>query len=499
MSIIQLLVKASGIVWATPIIILLLGSSIWFTVSLHFVQVRNMKRQIKLLTKTTSSDTGITPFQAFCNTVAYRVGVSNMAGVATAVFLGGPGSVIWMAITSVLNAALSYAENSLGQVYKESQDGVYTGGAPYYMNKGRGWKILPAVFAFLTAATVPLLAPAPHANNVAIAFNQSLGIPRWVCGAVIGCLLFLVISGGIKRIAKVAEMIVPFMTLLYLGLTVAILVINAPHLPQMFSDMITSAFGANAVYGALIGSAIMMGVKRSVSFSGAGMAESVGPTSAAEVDHPGETGLVSSMTVFIDVAICICTGLLIMATDCFNVVGTDGQMIHIGTGAEFFATATQADISWVQASINTLLPIGSIIIALCLVFFSFTTNMNHYYQGEINLRYLFRNCDVKVRSAAVWGLRIVMVVCYFTWAISDSSDMWALQDLACGVLVWINVIVLLTFSRTIITLYKDYQDQLKHGIETPVFNPEKLGIKGAGFWMEHNKDKFREVEEKMSH
>ena len=148
MSIIQLLVKASGIVWATPIIILLLGSSIWFTVSLHFVQVRNMKRQIKLLTKTTSSDTGITPFQAFCNTVAYRVGVSNMAGVATAVFLGGPGSVIWMAITSVLNAALSYAENSLGQVYKESQDGVYTGGAPYYMNKGRGWKILPAVFAF---------------------------------------------------------------------------------------------------------------------------------------------------------------------------------------------------------------------------------------------------------------------------------------------------------------------------------------------------------------
>lgn len=112
MSIIQLLVKASGIVWATPIIILLLGSSIWFTVSLHFVQVRNMKRQIKLLTKTTSSDTGITPFQAFCNTVAYRVGVSNMAGVATAVFLGGPGSVIWMAITSVLNAALSYAENS---------------------------------------------------------------------------------------------------------------------------------------------------------------------------------------------------------------------------------------------------------------------------------------------------------------------------------------------------------------------------------------------------
>ena len=294
-------------------------------------------------------------------------------------------------------------------------------------------------------------------------------------------------------------MIVPFMTLLYLGLTVVILVINTPHLPQMFSDMITSAFGANAVYGALIGSAIMMGVKRSVSSSGAGMAESVGPTSAAEVDHPGETGLVSSMTVFIDVAICICTGLLIMATDCFNVVGTDGQMIHIGTGAEFFATATQADISWVQASINTLLPIGSIIIALCLVFFSFTTNMNHYYQGEINLRYLFRNCDVKVRSAAVWGLRIVMVVCYFTWAISDSSDMWALQDLACGVLVWINVIVLLTFSRTIITLYKDYQDQLKHGIETPVFNPEKLGIKGAGFWMEHNKDKFREVEEKMSH
>ncbi len=497
-AIIQVLVKASNIVWATPIIILLLGASIWFTLNLHFVQVRNVKYQLKLLTKTTSSDTGITPFQAFCNTVAYRVGVSNMAGVATAVFIGGPGSVIWMAITSVLNAALSYAENSLGQVYKEEQDGVYTGGAPYYMNKGMGWKILPVVFAFLTAATVPLLAPAPHANNVAIAFNQSLGIPRWVCGVVIGGLLFLVISGGIKRIAKVAELIVPFMTLLYLGLTVVILIVNAKNIPQMFSMMFTSAFGANSLYGALIGSAVMMGVKRSVSSSGAGMAESVGPTSAAEVDHPGETGLVSSMTVFIDVAVCICTGLLIMATDCFNVQGLNGEMLHIGSGSEIFAMATQADISWVQASIDTLLPVGSIIIALCLLFFSFTTNMNHYYQGEINVRYLFRNSTPQMRNTAVWTLRIIMVFCYYTWAVSDSSDMWALQDLACGVLVWINVIVLLMFSKTITKLYKDYQNQRKHGIETPVFNPEKLGIRGADFWMEHNKDKFREVEKKLS-
>lgn len=232
------------------------------------------------------------------------------------------------------------------------------------------------------------------------------------------------------------------------------------------------------------------------------MAESVGSTSAAEVDHPGETGLVSSLTVFIDVAVCLCTGLLIMSTDCFNVQALNGSFLHLGEGAavmaEYAARGT-ADISWTQAALSTWLGgIGPIIVATCLVFFSFTTNMNHYYQGEIAMRYIFRNAAANIRSTAIWGLRIAMVVVYAYAAVANSNDMWSMGDLACGLLVWVNCIVLLIMGSDVIKVYNDYQNQRRAGISVPVFNPEKLGIKGADFWMKHNKDKFAEVEQRLA-
>lgn len=501
MTFIQFLVNIANLLWSTPIIILLFGASLYFTFRCKFVQVRDLKYQFSLLAKPSGGGEGITPFEAFCNTCAYRIGNSNISGVGIAVLVGGPGAVIWMVICSLLNAALSYAENSLGQVYKEDQDGVYTGGAFYYMQKGKGWKILPIIFAILTVISVPLLNPMPHANNVAGAFNTSLGIPRIVVGCTIAVLLFIVISGGIKRIARVATIIVPFMTIVYLGLTVITLIINAKNVPAMFGTMISSAFGFNAIYGALLGNAVLWGVKRSVNSSGAGMAESVGSTSAAEVDHPGETGLVSSLTVFIDVAVCLCTGLLIMSTDCFNVQALDGAFLHIGKGAEVmaeYAANGTADITWTQAALSTWLHgFGPIIVAFCLLFFSFTTNMNHYYQGEIAMRYIFRNKTQRARSIAIWMLRVAMPLVYIYAAVANSNDMWSMGDLACGLLVWVNCIVLLIMGKDVLKVYNDYQRQRKAGIKSPVFNPEKLGIRNADFWMEHNKDKFEAVETQL--
>ena len=502
-AIIQWMVDMSGYIWGTPIIILLFGASLYFTITCKFVQMRHLKHQFSLLSKVSDRSTvGISPFETFCNTVAYRVGAANIAGVAVAVLAGGPGAVVWMLISSVANAALSYAENSLGQVYKVEKDGVYTGGAYYYMNLGMGWKILPIIFGALTVICIPLLAPAPHASNVAGAFNTAFGIPKWVIGLAVGAVIFTIISGGIKRIARVATIIVPFMTLLYLGITIIILCVHIAEIPNMLYIMLSSAFGWNALYGALLGSAVLWGVKRSVNSSGAGMAESVGPTSAAEVSHPGETGLVSSLSVFIDVAVCICTGLLILSTDCYNVAGLDGSMLHVGQGAAVmseYAVAGIADITWTQAAVSTLVGhFGTIIVALCLLFFSVTTNLNHYYQGEIAMRYLTKNMSSTVRKAAVWVLRFMMVFCYFWFAISGSSDMWSVGDFSCGLMVWVNCIVLLIMSPTIIKVHRDYERQRKAGIETPVFNPEKAGIKNADFWMEHNKDKFAEVEAKLA-
>ena len=502
-AIIQWMVDMSGYIWGTPIIILLFGASLYFTFACKFVQLRHLKHQFKLLAVPSSkASVGISPFEAFCNTVAYRVGAANIAGVAVAVLSGGPGAVIWMLFSSMANAALSYAENSLGQVYKVEKDGVYTGGPYYYMRLGMGWKILPLIFALMTVVCIPLLAPAPHASNVANSFHNALGIPTWVIGLVVGAVIFIIISGGIKRIARVASVAVPFMTVGYLLITIITLAVNIQDVPAMFQTMISSAFGVDAVYGAMLGSAVLWGVKRSVNSSGAGMGESVGPTSAAEVSHPGETGLVSSLTVFIDVAVCICTGLLIMSTDCYNVQGLDGSMLHVGQGAAVmadYAAAGVADISWTQAAVSTLLPnVGSIIIAVFLLFFSVTTNMNHYYPGEIALRYLTQNTTPTVRKVAVWVLRCLMVFCYFWFAISSSSDMWSVGDFSCGLMVWVNCIVLLIMSPVVIKVHRDYERQRKAGIEVPVFNPEKLGIKGAGFWMKHNKDKFAEVDAKLA-
>lgn len=499
---VQSLVQLANILWSTPIIVLLFGSSLYFTFRCKFVQVHDLKYQMSLLAKPTSGGDGITPFEAFCNTCAYRIGNSNISGVAIAVLIGGPGAVVWMVICSLLNAALSYAENSLGQVYKEDQDGVYTGGAYYYMQKGKGWKILPIIFAILTVISVPILNPMPHANNVAGAFNTALGIPRIFTGCLIAVLLFIVISGGIKRIAKVATVVVPFMTIVYLSVTVITMILNYQRVPAMFADMISSALGLNALYGALLGNAVIWGVKRSVNSSGAGMAESLGSTSAAEVDHPGETGLVSSLTVFIDVAVCLCTGLLIMSTDCFNVQALDGSFLHLGQGAAVMAEYAQtgtADISWTQAALSTWLgSFGPIIVAMCLVFFSFTTNMNHYYQGEIAMRYIFRNATSSARNMAIWALRIAMPLVYVYAAVANSNDMWSMGDLACGLLVWVNCIVLLIMGGDVIKVYNDYQKQRRAGVKTPVFNPEKLGIKGAEFWMKHNKDKFAAVEAQLA-
>jgi AGCS family alanine or glycine:cation symporter len=488
---IKTLVNIANALWGTPIIVLLFGASLYFTFRCHFVQLRHLGHQFKLLAKPTSGDVGITPFQAFCNTCAYRIGNSNISGVAIAVLFGGPGAVIWMIICSLLNAALSYAENSLGQVYKDDQDGIYEGGAYYYMEKGRGWKILPLIFALLTVIAVPILNPMPHANNVAGAFHNAIGIPRYVVGFTVAILLFLVISGGIKRIAKVATIVVPFMTIVYLGLTVVTLIVNAKNVPHMLYDMVSSAFGWNAVYGALLGNAVLWGVKRSVNSSGAGMAESLGSTSAAEVDHPGETGLVSSLTVFIDVAVCLCTGLLIMSTDCYNVLGLNGQLLHLGKGSEMmaqYAATNTADISWTQDALK---------VAVCLLFFSFTTNMNHYYQGEIAMRYLFRKASVRTRTIAVWVLRVAMPSVYVYAAIANSNDMWSMGDLACAILVWVNCIVLLIMGGDVVKIWRDYDTQRKAGIKVPIFDPDRLGIKNAEFWTKRNKSKFDEVNAKL--
>lgn len=491
----QIITMLDTYVWATPLIILIFASAAYFTFRMGFVQLRDLKHQFSLLSRKRDSEAGINPFEAFCTIVAYRVGTANIAGVCVAILWGGPGAIVWMVICSLLDAAISYAECSLGQIYKIKQDGEYRGGSYYYLERGLGLKKLAAFFAVLTIICVPILTVGPHANSIALAFNTSTGVPKWIFGLVIGLVMLWTVFGGIKRISKVSTWLVPIMTLLYLALTVVVIVTNVSSVPSTLGMMFSSAFGVNAAFGGLLGQAIIWGVKRSVNSSGAGMGEAVPAAAAAEVSHPGESGLVNSFSVFIDVAVCFCTGFMVLLTDCFNVAGTDGTTyLHIGQGAESMAEMAQTNIAgipWTQAAAGTIFSnVGSIFIAFAILLFGFTTVLNYYYQGETALAYLLQKKNPKVRKTAIFALRIIVPIVFFLFAIATSSATWSVGSFGVGLMVWTNVVVLLIMSPTIIRVYKDYREQRNAGVEEPIFDPDKIGIKNADLWKEINKERL---------
>lgn len=490
-------VTLDNIVWSNPIIFLILGSAVFFTVMLKGVQIRNIKHQVQLLFGASDSEAGISPFATFCTVIGYRVGTANVAGVAVAIFSGGPGAVFWMLVTSILDTAISYAECSLGQCYKIKQDGEYRGGAYYYIERGLGLKPVAIIYAVLTFICVPILTVAPHAFSITSGFKNSLGISQYITGAIIAVLLFIVISGGIKRIAKTAELIVPFMTIGFILMTVIVMIMRIKEIPAAFGLIISSAFGANALFGGLLGTAVLWGVKRSVNSSGAGMGEAVPAASATECSHPGVQGLVNSFSVYIDVFVCICTAIIIILTDCFNVQDSAGKLIYISSGSVDVAGGyAEVGIAWTQEALNSIFPggIGAILLAFFLFFFAFTTLLNYYYQGETAIAYILYKQSAKTRKRAIWALRVVMPLIFFYFAVQSASTSFASGEVGVGLMVWFNVIVLLIMSPTIKKIHDDYTAQRKAGIEKPVFNPKKLGIKNADLWMEINADKIAEEE-----
>lgn len=489
----DIFVTLNNLVWSNPIIFLILGSAIFFTIILRGVQVRNIKHQVQLLFSSSESEAGISPFATFCTVIGYRVGTANVAGVAVAIWSGGPGAVFWMLITSILDTAISYAECALGQVYKIKQDGEYRGDAYYYIQRGMGLRKLAFVYAFLTLICVPILTVAPHAFSITSGFKTSLGVSQYITGAIAAILLFVVVSGGIRRIAKTAELLVPFMTIGFVILTIIIIVMNAGEVPEAFSLIIGSAFGKDAVFGGLMGTAVLWGVKRSVNSSGAGMGEAVPAASATECSHPGVQGLVNSFSVYIDVFVCICTALIIILTDCFNVQDAAGNLLHVSGGSTAIANQTvEPGISWAQEALNTIFPggIGATVLAFFLFFFAFTTLLNYYYQGETAIAYMLHNKSKKTRRTAIWVLRIVMPLIFFYFAVQSSSTSFSSGELGVGLMVWFNVIILLIMSPTIKKVHDDYTKQRKEGIEKPIFNPQKLGIKNADLWMEINREQI---------
>nr|WP_139368111.1 alanine/glycine:cation symporter family protein [Priestia abyssalis] len=458
-----------------------LGVGLLFSVLTRFLQIRLVKDMVVQMFKGKSSDAGVSSFQALSLTLSGRVGTGNIAGVATAIAFGGPGAVFWMWVMALLGAATSFIECTLAQIYKVKQDGEYRGGPAYYIEKGIGWKWYGVLFAIAALVAMSILMPGVQSNSIALGLENAFDLNPTVTGIVLVILLAIIIFGGVKRIANVAQYVVPFMALGYIVLALIIMVMNIGELPSVFALIFKSAFSLDSAFGGMIGMAILWGVKRGVYSNEAGQGTGPHGAAAAEVSHPAKQGLVQAFSIYIDtLLVCSATAFMILFTGMYNTQAPDGSYIVNNLGD------VEPGPGYTQAAIETVLPgFGAGFVAIALFFFAFTTIMAYYYIAETNIAYLLRGKNSKW---AIIALKFVILAVTFYGSVKTAALAWALGDIGLGIMVWLNLIAILILAKPALLALKDYEAQKKQGLD-PVFDPEKLGIKNADYWVnEYQKD-----------
>lgn len=472
----------NGILWSNVLIVLCLASGLYFSIRLRFVQVRKIKEMVRLLFDGKASENGLSPFQAFSLAISGRVGTGNIVGVITAIALGGPGSIFWMWVLAFLGAGTAFVECSLAQVYKEEINGQYRGGPAYYIKKGLGNKWLAAGFAFSCALANLVLLPGVQSNAIASSLNHAFGFNETISGIVLIVLLGAVIFGGVKRLGKVAEILVPFMAISYVVIALLVIGFNISELPSVISLIFTSAFGAHAVFGGIVGSAITMGVKRGVYSSEAGMGTAPQPAATAEVSHPAKQGLVQAFSVYVDTMfVCTATAFMVLITNSYNVVNPDGGYLVNNLGD------VEAGAIFTQKAVESFIPgFGSAFVAIALFFFAFTTLMATYYNGDTNFVYLIK--EHSNNKIIITIERIAFLLVTLIGAIKTTGLAWSYADVGVGLMVWFNLVGILLLGGIAFKILRDYEEQRANGLD-PVFDPDKLGIKNATLWNKINAKK----------
>lgn len=470
----SIIIAINDIVWSDALIVLCLGAGVYFSTITKFLQVRYLREMLRLLFDGSSSEKGVSSFQAFTMAIAGRVGTGNIAGVATAIAMGGPGAIFWMWLIAFLGAASAFVEATLGQIYKQVENGQYRGGPAYYIEKGLGVKWYAVLFAGATILSTAFFLPGVQSNSIATSINNAFKIPVEFTGVFITGFLALVIFGGVKRIGKVAEIVVPFMAAAYILMAVIIIVLNFSQIPEVFSLIIKSAFGFEPAFAGILGMAIAWGVKRGIYSNEAGQGTAPHAAAAAEVSHPAKQGLVQAFSVYVDTLfVCSATAFMILFTGQYNIANNKGGFIvenlpGVSIGPEY-----------TQNAISTHFPaIGSGFVAIALLFFAFTTIMAYYYIAETNLSYLNKKGTQKWK---LWILRILILFATFYGSIKTAEMAWTLGDIGVGMMAWLNVIAILLLRKPAMLALKDYQKQRKAGLD-PSFDPRELGIKNADFW-----------------
>jgi AGCS family alanine or glycine:cation symporter len=444
------------------------------------MQVRYFVRMIRMLFSGKSSKSGISSFQAFALALSGRVGTGNIAGVATAIALGGPGAVFWMWAIAFFGASTAYIEASLGQIYKEKIDGHFRGGPAFYILKGLNNRYFAMFFAVITIISLGLLLPGIQSNAICDAFHNSFDLDQHITAGGVVLLLALIIFGGVKRLAKVAEYMTPFMAIGYVLVAGVILVMNYEHIPSMFILILKSAVGLEPAMGGIVGSAISMGVKRGVFSNEAGQGTAPHAAAACEVSHPAKQGLVQAFSIYVDtLLVCSATAFIILITGMYNIYDAGGTVLFHGGGLP--DTVTDYGPVFTQLAVDSSIPgLGSGFVAIALFFFAFTTIMSYYFQAETNVYFIFRNKRTSVYM--INFLRIALLAVTFFTGFNAMKLAWDMADIGVGLMAWLNLIALILLQKTALKTFFDFEKQLKSGVEEPVFNPGKLGIKNTNEW-----------------
>ena len=485
----QLIGTVNSWVWSPALVYLCLGAGLFFSVLTRFVQVRQFGEMIRLLKGGRESDQGISTFQALAVSLSGRVGTGNIAGVAAAIGFGGPGAVFWMWVVAFLGASTAYIESTLGQIYKEVDEGQYRGGPAFYIEKALGQKWYAWIFALTTVLACGFLLPGVQANAIGNGIELAVGggspvatplgevaLSKLVAGSVITLFLGFIIFGGVKRIAHFTQIVVPFMALAYVISSLVIIALNLEAVPGVFAMIIGDAFTPMAGLGAVIG----WGVKRGVYSNEAGQGTGPHAAAAAEVEHPAQQGLVQAFSVYIDtLLVCSATAFMILITGSYHVTGIESAV----SGGALAAAIDPNSPAFTQLAVDSVFNgVGGPFVAIALLFFAFTTLLSYYYIAETNVAYIKRTFHI---PGLMLILKLGLLASAFYGTIRAAGLAWAMGDIGVGLMAWLNIVgILLIFllGGPAIKALRDYERQQNEGVDHYTFDPKALGIKHADFW-----------------
>ena len=464
-----------NIVWSDALVYLCLLAGIYFTLRFRFPQLRYLRHMVQLLFTGNSSERGISSFQAFALAISGRVGTGNIAGVATAIGMGGPGAVFWMWAIAFLGSSSAIIEASLGQMYKEVKDGQYRGGPAFYILKGLNSKVFAWTFAIVTIISTGFLLPSVQSNSISLAVHSSFGISHHIIAIVLVLLLAFIIIGGVRRISRVAEYVVPFMAGAFILMAAVIMALNFRQIPDVIALIFNAAFNTESAFGGIIGMAISWGVKRGIYSNEAGQGTAPHAASAAAVSHPIKQGLVQGFSVYVDTLfVCTATAFMILFTGQFNVVDPDGGFLVQNIGEKI-----QAGPEYTQLAVaKHFTRLGDGFVAVALFFFAFTTIMAYYYIAETNVSFVMGASKNKV---LIWVLRLLILASVYIGCVSTAESAWTLGDIGVGIMAWLNVIAIFFLHNRVLVLLKDYDGQRREG-KDPVFDSSKYDFRHMDFW-----------------